>query len=194
MTAALVALVAFVTLGTRVMISTTQMDGDIAAALWDMARFFTILTNLLVAVTFGLLAIRRDGASPPWIAALTLSIVLVGSVYHVLLAHLVDLQGLELIVDHGLHTVLPVACALWWLIYAPKRGLIYADLPIFALWPAVYVAYALWRGSLDGVYPYPFMDLADISAAAVAANLGGLLIALLLGGVVMVTIGRYTDR
>lgn len=195
LTAALVALVAGVTLGGRVAISAAAMQGDIAAALWDLARYFTILTNLLVVVTFLLLATRRNAAPAPWIAALTLSILLVGGVYHLLLAHLLDLRGLERIVDHGLHTAVPVACALWWLVYAPKRGLVYSDLPIFALWPTVYIAYALWRGSRDnGVYPYPFMDLSDLSAAAVAANLGGLLIVLLLGGVAMITIGRYADR
>jgi hypothetical protein len=48
--------------------------------------------------------------------------------------------------------------SLWWLFHAPKTSLIWADLPAFALWPSVYMAYALGLASRDGVYPYPFMD------------------------------------
>ncbi len=161
---------------------------------WDMARFFTILTNLLVVWTWGRAALHREGVYPPWLAALTLAIVMVGAVYHLLLSHLVDFSGIGWFADHGLHSVVPIACLLWWLGFSPKRGLIYPDLPIFVLWPSVYVAYVLGRGHFDGRYPYPFMDLTELSTPAIAANLAGLMILLLLGGVMMISIGRYADR
>jgi hypothetical protein len=165
------------------------------ATLLDMARYFTILTHLLVVVTFAIISRPlRNGVSGPWLAALTLATVMVGAVYHLLLAHLVSFTGLGWWADHGLHTAGPLAVALWWLAYAPKRRLEYADLPIFALWPTVYAAYALWRGALDGVYPYPFIDLTTLSPAAVALNMAGLMVLFLLGGVLMISIGRFADR
>lgn len=194
LTAAALALIALGSVGLRVVLSVEDMNGDVEAALWDLARFFTILTNTLVGLTFGLIALRKTGIYPPWVAALTLSIVLVGAVYHILLADLVTFTGLAVIADHGLHTFVPIGCLLWWLFFAPKRTLIYPDLPIFTVWPAIYVAYALWRGARDGTYPYPFMDLPEIGAVAVATNLAELMIALLIGGAVMISIGRFADR
>lgn len=165
-----------------------------AEAAWAMARFFTILTSLAVVATFATAALRRDGIGAPWAAALTLAIVLVGAVYHTLLAGITTFTGAGIWADHGLHSVVPVACLLWWLVYAPKRSLRFGDLPIFVMWPCVYVAYALARGARDGIYPYPFMDLADLGPLAVATNLAGLMLVLLLGGVVFVLIGRFADR
>lgn len=166
-----------------------------AETAWDMARFFTILTNLMVAVTFAVISRPiRDGLPAAWLAALTLAMVMVGGVYHVLLSHLVEFTGLGWWADHGLHTVGPAAILLWWLVHAPKRRLDYLDLPMFILWPVMYAAYVLARGAQDGVYPYPFVDLTTLSRAAVAVNLAGLTVVFLLGGVLMISIGRYADR
>jgi len=165
------------------------------ATIWDMSRYFTILTHLLVAVTYAAISSpRRNGVPAPWLAALTLSVVMVGLVYHLVLAQLIAFTGLGWWADHGLHTVSPVAMAVWWLACAPKRRLAYADLPIFALWPTIYAAYAMARGAWDGAYPYPFIDLSAMGAAAVAMNMAVLLVLFLLGGVLMISIGRYADR
>jgi len=192
--AAVIALVALASLAIRFVITLADHDGDPVAAIWDLARFFTILTNALVVLSFGLVAIRRNGFPQAWIAALTLAMILVGAVYHVLLSHLTDFGGWALVADHGFHTIVPIACLIWWLVQAPKRTLVYADLPSFIVWPVVYVAYALWRGAATADYPYPFMDLTDLSRPAVATNLAGLTIVLLLGGVLFISIGRFADR
>ena len=65
---------------------------------------------------------------------------------------------------------------------------------MFVLWPVIYVAYALGRGAQDGIYPYPFVDLSTLSREAVAVNLAGLAVVFLLGGVLMISIGRFADR
>lgn len=168
--------------------------GGEAATAWAMARFFTILTNLAVAATFAAAALRRDGIGAPWISALTLAMLLVGAVFHTLLSGIRTYEGLGFWANHGLHTVVPLACLLWWIAFAPIRTLAYRDLPMFIVWPCVYVAYALARGALDGIYPYPFMDLASKSMAEVTLNLAGLLIVMLIGGLVCVMIGRFADR
>lgn len=172
----------------------TDRYGTEAQTLWAMARFFTILTHSLLVVTLATASLRRDGINAPWIAALTLAIVLVGAVYHALLRGIVEYAGIGLPADWGLHTIVPVATLLWWIAFAPKRRLTYGDLPVFVIWPCIYVAYALGRGASDGIYPYPFMDVTELGPATVATNLAGLLLVLLLGGVVFVMIGRFADR
>ncbi len=192
------ALIALVAIGSVVALFFYNLDtgryGDEAATAWGMARFFTILTNIALALTLCVATFRRDGIGAPWIAALTLAIVLVGAVYHTLLAGITEFVGLGAWANQGLHSFVPITCLLWWMVFAPKRTLQYRDLPMFIMWPCIYVAYALARGAQDGIYPYPFMDLTEISALAVATNLAGLLLVLLLGGVIFVMIGRFADR
>lgn len=172
-----------------------RADVPMVLTAWDMARYFTILTNLLVVLTFAVIArpVRAELAAP-WLAALSLSVMMSGLIYHLALAHLVSFSGLGWWADHGLHSLTPVAIALWWVFHAPKQRLDYGDLPIFLLWPSVYGAYALARGAVDGVYPDPFIDLAREPPIVVATHLTGLLVLFLLGGVVMIMIGRFADR
>ena len=165
------------------------------ATLLEMARFFTILTTFLVAVAFAAFSVRRwRGPSAPMLAALTLSVVLTGGVYHVLLSDLWNPTGFGLIADWGLHTIVPLLVFVWWLFHAPKTSLKWIDLPVFLLWPSVYAAYALGLATVDGAYPYPFMDPRLQGIAQVMATLGILGIVVLLGGVVMIGIGRFADR
>jgi hypothetical protein len=61
----------------------------------QMARFFTILTMVLVVIAFLTVAISKTrGLSAPTLAALTLSVVMTGAVYHVLLAEFWNPTGL----------------------------------------------------------------------------------------------------
>lgn len=161
----------------------------------DMSRFFTILTATLIVLAFLVVGLsKKRGLSAQLLAALTLSAVVTGAVYHVMLAELWNPRGIGIAADWGLHTILPAAVALWWLWHAPKTALVWPDLPAFALWPSVYTAYALGLGTVDGDYPYPFMDPSQSGPWAVAATLGILLVVVLLGGVVMIGIGRFADR
>lgn len=194
-TALLIALVSAVSLGMQAWYLMATLEQPLVPTLWDMARYFTILTHALVVATFAVISRPlRGGVSGPWLAALTLSMAMVGAVYHLLLSGLVEFSGIGWWADHGLHSVVPVVLFLWWLVHAPKRRLVYADLPIFVLWPSVYATYALWRGSQDGVYPYPFIDLPVIGEVAAAVNMAALLVLFLLGGVGMIAVGRYADR
>ena len=70
--------------------------------MWELMRYFTILTNALVAIflAFNLL---REPQSASRLAGVTLAIGIVGVVYHLLLANLNDLMGIEILVDHALH-------------------------------------------------------------------------------------------
>jgi hypothetical protein len=148
-----------------------------------------------VVIAFFTVAISKTrGLSAPTLAALTLSVVMTGAVYHVLLAEFWNPTGLGVVADIGLHTVVPVAVTLWWLFHAPKTSLIWADLPAFALWPSVYMAYALGLASLDGDYPYPFMDPRIARCLAGRGHARHLGVLILLGGVVMIGIGRFADR
>lgn len=191
--AILIALTAWAALAAQFIVSLDETNGP-AQALWVLARYFTILTNLLVALLFSFMAVRGKGFGPSWLGGLTLWILIVGIVYHTLLARLYDPQGLNWWSDHGLHTAVPVLTALWWLIFAPKRGLGVRQAAYWMLWPLIYVIYALARGATDGIYPYYFIDAATLGYARVALNALGLSLGFFLGGLMIVGLGKVLSR
>lgn len=143
--------------------------------LWILAGFFTILTNALL--TGHLLAIangwRISGARA---AGLLVSIVMVGVVYHLVLARLWAPVGVAWWVDQALHSAMPLGFLAWWLVFAPK-GLHRKDLVAWLVWPASYAVYALLRGGLSGVWAYPFLQADTLGWPRVAVNCAVLLLA-----------------
>ncbi|HMO09752.1 MAG TPA: Pr6Pr family membrane protein [Paracoccaceae bacterium] len=146
-----------------------QGGGSVTATLWQMAGYFTILTNLLVALAMAAVAMRwRIGAVHA--AALTVAILGVGIVYHLLLARLWAPQGLAWWADQGLHTAVPLGMLAWWWAFAPKT-IGRRDIPAFLVWPLAYGASALARGAATGFWPYPFLDADALGWSQVGLNL-----------------------
>ncbi|MDX7953802.1 Pr6Pr family membrane protein [Lichenihabitans sp. Uapishka_5] len=164
-----------------------------APTLWAMLRYFTITTNLAVAIAFTALACGlRPGAMPRWLAGLSLSTLLVGVVFRLLLEGLF-IHGLGL-ATVLMHRVTPVAVPLYWLAFVPKGRLGLVDPPLWLLYPLAYLAYALTRGSVEGRYPYPFLDVAAIGPARVGINALAIGVGFLGTGFVSVWIDRMLGR
>jgi hypothetical protein len=182
--AAIVAIVCWA--GLAVQFSATYgSQHDVATALWILARFFTILTNLLVAITMTWIAIGRR--APAFIlGGLTLAILLVGLVYAILLAGLHELHGPAFVADILLHKVSPVLMVFWWLLFAPRAKLKWSAPLWWGIYPLAYFGYALVRASIDGRYPYPFMDVGKIGWLQTGLNAGGIAMAFILAGLLLV--------
>jgi hypothetical protein len=144
----------------------------------------------LLAVTMTAVAIGRR-VSPFVLGGMTLAILLVGVVYATLLAGLHALTGPALVADVLLHKVSPVATALWWLFFAPRKGLRWKAPLWWCLYPLAYFAYALGRGQLDHHYPYPFMDVAKLGWIQVALNAGGIALGFIIAGFLLVWIDSW---
>ena len=190
--AAIVALLAWAGLAVQLKWSLDQ-TGDLLSSLWILGRFFTILTNLLVAITMSLIAAGRR-VSPFVQSGVVLAIILVGVVYALLLKGTVQLTGSAILADFLLHVIVPVAAAAYWLAFSPKIGLSWRDPLLWSLYPLAYFAYALMRGSIDGRYPYPFMNLDQLGLARTLLNALGIAIGFVLTGWLMVAIGRSVRR
>jgi hypothetical protein len=191
--AALVALIAWTGLTLQFIQSASHPDlADPLIRLWRLARYFTILTNTLVAVSFTLVALRRHPGDG-WMAGVLLSIGMVGLVYHTLLVPEVPFTGLEFWADLFLHTLAPLAVLVWWLLCGGKN-LSLRQLPLWLLWPVAYCLYALARGLADGVYPYFFLDIGQYGAARVVLNVVGLSLAFALAGMVLIGVASIFRR
>lgn len=194
--AALIAMIGAASLGAQPWVSALLLDvAPFSMAAFDfMSAFFTILTNLWVTLLLARVALTGRPPGPSLMAMLTLSMLVVGGVYHAVLARLWDPYGFWLWADHGLHTAMPLAVAFWWLAYAPKAPLSPVAPVIWLMWPGLYGIYGLLRGAATGWYPYPFLDVTQLGAEVVAVNvavMGALFIA---GGYALWVLARLCAR
>jgi hypothetical protein len=163
---------------------------DVISTLWALGRFFTVLTNLIVAVTMTGVAVGQK-VSANFLGGATLAILLVGIVYATLLQGLHVLTGPRLLADTLLHKASPVLMALWWLFFAPRAKLRWSAAVWWIAYPLAYLVYVLARGQLDHKYPYPFLDVAKIGWTQTALNIGGISLGFVLAGLLLVWIDSW---
>jgi hypothetical protein len=164
-------------------------------ASWILLRYFTIITNLLVAGLFLAIAVSsRVRIAPKLMGGTVLSIVLVGAVYALLLSGQQELSGGSFVADILLHRVTPVAVPLFWLWRAPKGCFTWRDPFIWALYPLGYFIYALARGHLDGHYAYPFMDAALLGGPRTALNAAAIGAGFCVAGGIFLWVDRRLGR
>lgn len=138
-----------------------NQGNSVLTAVWILVRFFTILTNGLLAIVFANIALRGIRVLPPQVLAGSVSaIVLVGVVFALLLQDARPLAGASAAADFLLHKATPVLALIFWLVYAPKGRLAWRDPLDWSLYPLAYLIYALIRGYFEGIYAYPFIDVA----------------------------------
>ncbi|WP_019051967.1 Pr6Pr family membrane protein [Sphingobium xenophagum] len=190
--AAIVALVALAGLVVQ-FAATLDQTGSVAGTLWTLLRYFTVLTNLLVALAFGWVAIGGR-PHPRRLAGVMLAILLVGIVYGLLLRGLLTLSGGALLADTLLHKVTPVLVPLWWIAFAVRGQLRWRDPWGWTLFPALYLPYALLRGMAEGRYAYPFIDVAKIGIGTVLVNAVLIAMGFVAAGHALVWIDRRMAR
>ena len=188
--AAFIALVCWVGIGLQFWASFTFRHYDLVLTLWTLARFFTIISNLALAITMTAVAAGRR-VSPLVLGGMTLAILLVGIVYGTLLRGLHPLSGLPLIANYLLHDASPVAMALYWLFFVPRGRLRWSAPWWWVIFPLAYFLYALARGQLDHHYPYPFIDVGKLGWTQVALNAGGIALAFILAGFGLVWVDHW---
>jgi hypothetical protein len=169
----------------------TLGQSSLAPGLWLYLGFFTILTNILVAISATGLALGRTGLLSGARArmAVTAAIVMVGVAYWLLLAGTWKPQGWQLVVDIGLHTLSPLLMLVTW--FGCRDGsLRWANVWLAAIWPAAYAVYALARGQLDGWYAYWFFDPNKQSWGEIALSVVGLSALVVAIAAVLVAVDR----
>jgi hypothetical protein len=169
--------------------ATLTQTGSVGDTLWTLLRFFTIWANMLVAFTLGAIALGR-AVSPRLIGGMLLSISLVGIIYGLLLRGLLSLSGGALLADTLLHKVTPLLVPIWWIAFAIKGRLGRRDPWIWAIFPAVYLPYALLRGMAEGHYAYPFINVTKLGIGQVAINAALIAIGFVMAGYALVWIDR----
>lgn len=128
-------------------------------------NYFTILTNILAAITFSVLAVgvhNRIFTHAGNQTAILVYILVVGIVYSALLRSTWNPQGFQRVVDELLHTVVPLFFLMYWFAFTPKANVKYSQIPRWLVYPASYLTYSLVRGAATGRYPYPFLNATQL--------------------------------
>ena len=138
-----------------------------------LVSYFTIQSNVLVAVVTGMLTARpdRDGALFRVLRAdAVVGIAVTGLVHWFLLRPLLDLQGWSAICDKLLHLVVPLLAVAGWLLFGPRPRMTGRVVLLALIWPVAWLAYTLVMGELTGFYPYPFVDAVALGYGRVLLN------------------------
>jgi len=162
--------------------------------------YFTITTNLLVAIASTTLLIN-----PLWgpgyffsqqgtLAAITVYILIVGIIYNLILRSLWNPQGLQWVVDELLHSVIPLLFFGFWLIFAPKDDLLWKGIWSWLMYPIAYMLFILIRGSISNFYPYPFINIKVLGLNKVLTNSMGIALAFVLVSFLMVALAQFISQ
>lgn len=169
-------------------------------ATWNFFSYFTVLTNLLIAVCLSFILIKPDSSparffsNPVTLAAIALYIFIVGLTYNILLRSVWAPTGLQKWVDETLHVVVPLLFVFFWLFFVPKGSLKWIHPFRWLIYPAVYLVYALLRGEFSGFHAYPFINTAEFGYTRVLLNAGGLMIVFIIAGLLLVSTDKQMSH
>jgi hypothetical protein len=174
----------------------SQNGKSIGSGLTVFLSYFTVLTNLLICVSLTNSLMASSTSSSKWfsqpsvVAGIATSIAFVGLSYHFLLRHTWNPQGAQRLADVLLHYVIPALYVLYWWFVSSKAALRWTHPLFWSLYPMVYLVYALIRGSIEGSYPYPFIDVAKLGYGRTMLNSLALLFVFVALGLLFVALGR----
>lgn len=162
--------------------------------------YFTITTNIIVAVTTTVIAFfpaTRFGqffSRPGVQTAVATYISIVGVVYSLFLRGVWSPVGWQAVADHALHDVVPVLYVFYWLIFAPKSGIAWVSPLKWLIYPLVYIAYSLIRGAFAAWYPYWFVDVTKLGYPTALTNTAFVLAAFVVFGYLFASVAKLFTR
>lgn len=198
--ARVIALVGALTGGAALILQFCLMYGSMSAGgfsppaiAWRYLGYFTILTNIFVTLIWTRALLSPATRMLRLESAGAVSIVMVGVIYHLLLASRWNPQGLAWVADFTHHTLVPVLFALYWLI-RPHGQLKWIHAFALVIWPLAYCAYALIRGAFDGWYAYFFLDANHMTPMQLITSIAGLSAVFLVCGLVLIGIDKVLAK
>ncbi|TDQ72265.1 Pr6Pr family membrane protein [Sphingobacterium yanglingense] len=198
--AALIAILAWFAVIVQFVMGIGNSSLTVGTYLVRFFSYFTILTNLMVAVGYtGLLLMSGNCIGvffrkSTTLTALTLYILLVGLVYNVALRSLWHPEGIARLTDELLHSVIPLLVLGYWWRTRAEGNLQGRNLWSWLIYPLIYLFYTLWHGAISGFYPYPFVDVDALGMTKVLMNCGVVAVIIGLLGTLLIGIVRWQAK
>lgn len=133
-----------------------------ASPLYGVLRYFslfTVFTNALATLCLIATAVtvKPDFLTRPGVqSAVAVYFVVMSAVYTLLLRNLWHPSGAQQLASYLLHYTMPLFYLVYWLLFVPKGTLRYRDAPVWLLYPAIYVAWALAAARSQATTPIRF--------------------------------------
>jgi len=162
--------------------------------------YFTILTNLLVAICFTYLYFNKESGIKTWfsnpktLTAINVYILVVGLVYNLVLRPLREAKGLEILADELLHAVVPLLFMIFWVFFVEKSRLNWKNAYAWLIYPFLYLVYLLIRGAIIKQYPYFFIDANTLKPMEILINCLMLFIVFLILSWLFIGIGKLFSK
>lgn len=171
------------------------IDAEGRIDLGDWAAQFTILSVALVALVLLIAAaLRREPRGWVHVRAAGVTAIGVAAVLHAtLLGGRPGASGD--LVNAGLHLAIPALALIEWMLVRSRDRVRWFTPLLGLVFPAVYLAATLVRGSIVDRYPYDFVDpTGPAGYLGLAQSLSTVLVAFLAVGAVVALIGLVRDR
>ena len=163
----------------------------------DYISYFTILSNIVVAVVATLLWLnpqRRSGVFRVLRMDSLIMITVTGLIFAIVLAPDASVVGWQYVSNTLLHYITPTLTVLVFLLIGP-RGLFRLSTVFLALIiPFIWLAYTLVRGAFIDSYPYGFIDVGAHGYGTVTLNLIGVVVFGIILGLVFLGIDKLLTR
>ncbi len=171
-----------------------------ALATIQFFSYFTILSNVLVAVVLGFAVFGRSTRIGSFFArartrgGVALYIAVTGCIYLLVLSKLWAPEGMQWLADIALHYLVPLIYLAWWTIKVRHGALAWGDALRWLAFPLAFLTWALLRGAWLNVYPYPFIDVGTLGVPTVAVNCVGICLLFVAIGCILVGLDRWLGR
>ncbi|MBD8489647.1 Pr6Pr family membrane protein [Echinicola sp. CAU 1574] len=168
-----IALLGFFAVVTQFILMVWASEGSMVQNLLMFFSYFTILTNTLVTFCYWRESLSNKPNSKCFfdrsglLTAITIYITMVGLVYQVTLRGVWEPQGLQMVVDELLHSIIPILVVIYWARYEKKDKIRWSQLPLMLIYPLLYLIYILVSGEFSDFYPYYFIDVNKLGWAKV---------------------------
>ena len=168
----------------------------IAHVIVTFLSFFTIISNLLVAIILTASALRppeRRSRLESLAAPAVVYILVTGVIYTLLLrqSHTTLMGWMD---DAALHVVIPVGYPLFWLMMMPRRRLARRDAFVWLLLPLLFAVASIVRGEMTGECTYFFLNPHSLGYVRVVLAVALLSVMFLVFGFIVVAINQIAVK
>ena len=198
--AAVIAITAWIAVSTQCYLFMEMRINSIPETIIRFFSFFTVLSNLVVALCFTGLLLNNDSklfrffSSPSAQTAVTVYIIVVGAVYNLILRFIWNPEGLQQVIDELLHSVIPVLCLIFWICFTSKKSLQWQDSLQWMIYPSCYSIFIAIRGAISGFYPYPFVNVTALGYPRALLNAGVLVLVFMGLSLFLIAIAKLLSK
>jgi hypothetical protein len=157
----------------QVVLSARQAGQPVPTRFIRLVSFFTVQSNILVAVSALTLARHPDRDGRLWrvlrLDAL-IGIAVTGVVYSTVLATQESPTGWAAVTNAVFHYAVPLGAVIGWLAFGPRPRIDARTLARALAWPLAWFGYTLLHGHFTHWYPYPFVNVVAHGYGTVLLN------------------------